>query len=118
MDQQVLASFRDELEKISTALADRTLGSVAGGLGDVVRGLGGNVVRGAKSLWTGARKGSEAMAQHFEAGGHPVGRLAATTSRLAPYAGAIYLGDKAFNSTPVQSVKQTLLGPGQGAYYQ
>lgn len=118
MDRQAMASFADELEKIAVALADRTLGSLGSGLGSALRNAGSGLLSGTKSLWTGARKGSEAMAQHFESSGSRGGKLLATASRLAPYAGAVYLGDKVLNSTPVQAVRQRLSGAGQGAYYQ
>lgn len=121
MLKATLDGFLDELEKIGAPVPPLgpALGDVAKSLYSHGKGLLGGATAGAKQVWQAARKGSVAAAEHLEGTGTRLGRAAGAGMRLAPYAGAMYLGGKVLQSPPVQSVKNKFSGQPvyQGGYY-
>jgi len=115
MQEATLAGFLDEMEKIGAPVPELlpALGDTAKSLLHHGKGLLGGATAGAKHLWGAARKGSVAAAEHLEGTGTRLGRAGGAAMRLAPYAGAAYLGQQALNSQPVQSIRARLSGQPQ-----
>jgi hypothetical protein len=114
MNERNLAGFLDELTKIGAAPGlGAALGEAAGQLYQHGKGLAGSATQGAGHLWKAVRSGSEAAAKHLESTGSRLGRAGAAASRIAPYAGVAYVGDKALTSQPVQAIRSRLSGQPQ-----